>query len=66
MENSTRSGAISDRAKDRKEPTARDADRVGKAGDSVENRSFTIQPKSAVIQITGGRVAVRVGKSSQR
>jgi hypothetical protein len=67
MENSTRSGAVSDDGtKVKKEPTARDADRVGKAGDAVENRSFTIQPKTAVIEITGGRVTVKVGKGAHR
>jgi hypothetical protein len=65
MHNSMRSGAVLDEAKDRKEPTAGEADRAGKAGDSVEARSFTIRPKTAVIEITGGRVAVKTGKSAE-
>jgi hypothetical protein len=67
MQNSTRSGAVTDDgAKVRKEPTARDADRTGKAGSAVENRSFTIQPKTAVIEIAGGRVTVKVGRATGR
>jgi hypothetical protein len=64
MQNSMRSGAVPDTT-DRKEPSAGEADRTGKAGDAVEVRSFTIRPKTAVIEITGGRVAVKVGKSAE-
>jgi hypothetical protein len=60
-----RSGAVRDDAVDRKEPSVREADRAGKAGDSTEGRSFTIRPKSAVIEISGGRVEVKVVKSAE-
>jgi hypothetical protein len=63
MHNSTRSGSIGDSPSDRREPTAREADRAGKAGDSVAIQSFTIRPKTAVIEIRDGRVAVKVTKS---
>jgi hypothetical protein len=65
MWNSTRSGAIRDESTDRKEPNARDADRAGKAGDTVHERSFTIRPKDAVIEITGGRVSVKRRDTTQ-
>jgi len=60
-----RSGAVHDETNDRKQPTAGDADRAGKAGDSVEARSFTIRPKTSVIEITDGRVAVKIGKVTE-
>jgi hypothetical protein len=65
MENSMRSGSIVDGPTDGKEPTARDAERTGKAGEAVEGRSFTIHPKAAVIEISGGRVVFKVGKAAE-
>jgi hypothetical protein len=65
MENSTRSGAILDREKARKGPTAREAERVGRVGAAVEGRSFTIQPKTAVIEIQSGKVSFLVGKAAE-
>jgi hypothetical protein len=62
MHNSTRSGSLRDNALERKAPNVREADRTGKAGDAVKDRSFTIQPKTAVIEIRAGKVAVRTGK----
>jgi hypothetical protein len=65
MENSMRSGAIRDDSKERKEPDVREAERAGKAGDASDRHSFTIRPKTAVIEISGGRVEVKVGKSAE-
>jgi hypothetical protein len=65
MNNAMRSGAVRDESADRKEPSVREADRAGKAGDSAEGRSFTIRPKTAVIEISGGRVEVKVVKSAE-
>jgi serine/threonine-protein kinase len=38
---------------------------AGKAGDTVHERSFTIRPKDAVIEITGGRVSVKRRDTTQ-
>jgi hypothetical protein len=65
MHNSTRSGAVGDDSTDRKDPSVREADRAGKVGDSEGKRSFTIRPKTAVIEISGGRVEVKVGKAAE-
>jgi hypothetical protein len=65
MHNSTRSGALGDDSTDRKEPSVREADRAGKVGDAQGERSFTIRPKTAVIEISGGRVEVKVGKAAE-
>jgi hypothetical protein len=63
MFNTVRSGSIPDKSDSGKEPTARESDRSGKVGDNAVRRNFTIQPKTAVIEISGGRVEVKVGKS---
>ena len=65
MHNSTRSGALRDYSSDRQGPSVREADRAGKVGDSDRVRSFTIRPKTAVIEIRGGRVEVKVGKAAE-
>jgi hypothetical protein len=62
MQNSTRSGAVKDLSADKGEPSAREADRTGKAGDMVERKPFTVDPQPAVIEIRDGRVAVQIGK----
>jgi hypothetical protein len=65
MHNSMRSGMVRDDTTERKDPSVREADRAGKVGDSQGERSFTIRPKTAVIEISGGRVEVKVGKSAE-
>lgn len=65
MLNSSLGGAVPDSTdKDRDKPTGRKGDRSGKVGDSVDRRNFTIYPETAVIEISGGRVTLKVEKST--
>ena len=50
--------------KERERTAGREGDRAGKVGDSADHRNFTIHPKTAVIEISGGRVAFKVEKST--
>ena len=65
MHNSTRSGRLPDTKGAVRDSDVRGAERSGKAGEDVERRSFTIKPKTAVIEISGGRVEFRVEKKSE-